>query len=283
MGVENQTLTVDGFTLAPSTIMSPVVICADTDLDVKWAKCFAGEQVGGKNALQNVGLSVINGRLYMCGQFNLKFSDPDNSANFVAATQGNVREGFIVSLNAEDGAWLAARNSREDDWNKPSAVAKTGLTGYFSVLPNPLSTDKIYVFGYVMNANVGVFLRVYDAATLEGDLDGQYNIVTGGGVPSCQCAAYDAGNAAVYVNARGNKAFTLMPDLTTPAVSTWAILCARFDLPKSSQTGIDATIDSIADECEAEYFNLQGVRVDNPAAGLYIVRRGREITKEFIR
>ena len=34
---------------------------------------------------------------------------------------------------------------------------------------------------------------------------------------------------------------------------------------------------------EAEYFNLQGIRVLEPAAGIYIVRRGDKVTKEVIR
>lgn len=42
--------------------------------------------------------------------------------------------------------------------------------------------------------------------------------------------------------------------------------------------------DIVADEnAEAEYFNLQGVRVANPENGLYIVRRGNKVTKEIIR
>lgn len=42
--------------------------------------------------------------------------------------------------------------------------------------------------------------------------------------------------------------------------------------------------DIVADEnAEAEYFNLQGVRVANPENGLYIVRRGTTVTKEVIR
>lgn len=43
--------------------------------------------------------------------------------------------------------------------------------------------------------------------------------------------------------------------------------------------------DIVADEnaAEAEYFNLQGVRVANPENGLYIVRRGNTVTKELLR
>ncbi|MBO5249833.1 MAG: hypothetical protein J6B15_03705, partial [Muribaculaceae bacterium] len=32
-----------------------------------------------------------------------------------------------------------------------------------------------------------------------------------------------------------------------------------------------------------EYYNLQGVRVANPENGIYIVRRGNKVTKEYIR
>jgi GTP-dependent phosphoenolpyruvate carboxykinase len=41
-----------------------------------------------------------------------------------------------------------------------------------------------------------------------------------------------------------------------------------------------------ADQCAnlpAEYYNLQGVRVANPAPGLYIVRRGTLVTKELVK
>lgn len=42
--------------------------------------------------------------------------------------------------------------------------------------------------------------------------------------------------------------------------------------------------DIVTDEnAEAEYFNLQGVKVANPENGLYIVRRGNKVTKEIIR
>ncbi len=43
-------------------------------------------------------------------------------------------------------------------------------------------------------------------------------------------------------------------------------------------------IDEIeADAAEAVYYNLQGVEVKNPANGVYIVRRGAKVSKEFIR
>lgn len=278
IGKDNATLKAGDDVLAPSEIISPLVLKTDAELDVKWAKCYKGEQVAGKNALQNVGISLIDNALYMCGQYNLKFTDPDNADNFVASTQGAIREGFVLKLDAASGAWLAARDSRDDDWDNPSAVAKTGLTGYFSIVPNAQDRSKIYVYGYVMNATVGVFLREYNAETLVADLpDGQYNIVTGGGVPSCQNCAFDAATGAFYFTARGNKAFTLYNGTETAAPSGWAILAARVDLPKGGTTGI-GTVDTTSDTT-VEYFNLQGIRVANPGHGLYIRRQGSRTEK----
>lgn len=49
----------------------------------------------------------------------------------------------------------------------------------------------------------------------------------------------------------------------------------------SGPSGIDdAAVDA---DAVPEYYNLQGVRVDNPGPGIYIVRRGTAVTKEMIR
>ena len=43
-------------------------------------------------------------------------------------------------------------------------------------------------------------------------------------------------------------------------------------------------IEAVADDHEAEYFNLQGLPVDNPEkGGLYIIKRGNQIGKSIIR
>ncbi len=55
-----------------------------------------------------------------------------------------------------------------------------------------------------------------------------------------------------------------------------------FDLPVNA--GIDGVVaDDDVDNAPVEYFNLQGVRVENPAAGLYIKRQGSKVEKVAIR
>ncbi len=46
----------------------------------------------------------------------------------------------------------------------------------------------------------------------------------------------------------------------------------------------DVIVDNIEDSnAPVEYFNLQGVRVENPSTGLYIKRQGNKVTKVIIR
>lgn len=45
----------------------------------------------------------------------------------------------------------------------------------------------------------------------------------------------------------------------------------------------DIVVDEEASVAAPVYYNLQGIRVVNPESGIYIVRRGNKVTKEFIR
>lgn len=49
--------------------------------------------------------------------------------------------------------------------------------------------------------------------------------------------------------------------------------------------GVDNIVIDTPEAIDAlpEYYNLQGVRVENPSSGLYIVKRGNKVTKEIIR
>lgn len=50
----------------------------------------------------------------------------------------------------------------------------------------------------------------------------------------------------------------------------------------TSGIGFEPTVDTDAD-ARPVYYNLQGVQIDRPSPGIYIVRRGNKVTKEFVR
>lgn len=56
----------------------------------------------------------------------------------------------------------------------------------------------------------------------------------------------------------------------------------NIEIPGLSTTGIEETV--VSDEnAPVEYFNLQGVRVENPSNGLYIKRQGNKATKVLVK
>lgn len=55
----------------------------------------------------------------------------------------------------------------------------------------------------------------------------------------------------------------------------------RVYLPESA--GVGDILNDMTPESDTEYFNLQGIRVEQPAAGLYIQRRGASVTKHIAR
>jgi len=61
-----------------------------------------------------------------------------------------------------------------------------------------------------------------------------------------------------------------------------ALICFSVTDPNSGLTGID-DIEINTDNTPVEYFNLQGVKVENPSNGIYIRRQGDKVTKVAIR
>lgn len=56
-----------------------------------------------------------------------------------------------------------------------------------------------------------------------------------------------------------------------------------FSYPENGDSSAITEIEAADNDAPVEYFNLQGVRVDNPANGLYIRRQGNKIEKVVIR
>lgn len=82
-----------------------------------------------------------------------------------------------------------------------------------------------------------------------------------------ECTTYDTGN------------FSIAPGKWNISFDT-----KEFELVIESATGAVDGIEADSQSAAPIYYNLQGVRVDNPAAGdLYIVVRGNKTTKEYVK
>ena len=259
---------------------TPLIACIDTELTPVWVKTFKGEPIGGKYGYQNTSVTACNGDLWLVGMFNGTVSDPANPDNSFESTTGNIREGFILKLDAATGEWIKGVNSRE------SYPSITMITGYLKAVQSPWHPEKVYVFGYVMTgADAGVFMRTYDATTLTSDADSAWKLATGGGVPTAyDCSFNENGeHPLLYFTARGNKAFVL-GDYTTPAPQAWGVLMACYELPAADFSTVVAEL-AEENDSEAEYYTLSGIRLNGAptATGIYIRRSGTKSEKVFVK
>ena len=154
------------------------------------------------------------------------------------------------------------------------------------MLQNAQKPENIYVYGYVMNASVGIILREYDAETLAANVDHSWSLVTKGGVPSATAIAYYPQDNIAYISGRGNQAFNVIGNLTTAAPVKWGNLLAAVKMPKDFFSAVDyINIDAADEDAPVEYYNLQGMRLnaDNLPSGIYIRRQGSRTEKILIR
>lgn len=103
---------------------------------------------------------------------------------------------------------------------------------------------------------------------------GSINYSAGGPVTldeECEWNYDDPTNSTVAADFDGTITMILPEVAREAAIVTFA---------SGVHTGVEA-IETV--EGEAEYFNLQGVRVANPENGLYIVRQGSKVSKQVIR
>jgi len=252
----------------------------------EWHTNIVGERYNNSCVMQNSGISVGNGNLWFCGQYNGKFYPQGNADQAVYST-AKVREGMLVKFDATTGKWIKGVSS-----NTSFTGANTGLTAYQDALINATTPDKVYVFGYVMKNTIGVFLRPYNANTLEADPADAWSLVTGvkkdnefnAAIPIAFNIAYVPKAGLAFTDARGRGGMCAAGLEAVGTGSAFAIQIAKFQLPEALHDGINNVVVDNDETAPVEYYDLQGRRVsDSPAAGLYIRRQGTQATKVLVR
>ena len=247
--------TLGGKNFTTAGTFSPVLMRIDANLNATWITPLKGETIQGKYGFQNCGITKVNNSLWFTGQYDGVITyDADHSFSSNPAYP-SVREGFLSKFDATSGAMLAGVSSA-DSYPRSLGANYASLCGYFKAIQNPTDDSKVYVYGYGMNANLGIFLRGYDAQTLKSNPQtDEWSLVKGGQMPTCQSIAYDADNAKIFVSARGRMTpFVLYgnPSLTVQQPnSTWTVLLAGYQMPDSFlQTGLVRT--TFAEELEVK-------------------------------
>lgn len=223
---------------------SPVLMALGSTLEPKWITPIKGETISGKYGFQNCGISVYGDNLWLTGMFDGILSTDDTHTIASTPTTPSVREGFIIKFDATTGEWVKGVSSR-DSYPVSLGTGYNALAGYFKAIQNPEHPENVYVFGYQMNNNIGVFLRTYNATSLESDPSTSWTLAKGN-MPTCQSIAYNPEDGKIFITARSNRAFTLYGGSTVEnPTNTWAILLAGYQMPDTFlQTNIVTTATS---------------------------------------
>lgn len=267
-----------GKTLKVGVTTSPFVGCLNPEtLSVEWLSCMTSEKIGAQLGYQNSNITAIDGTVWLAAQFNGKFSSSADPTKSVTSKQHAQREGMLVKFSAADGEWLAAADSRD-------GFADSGIGAYMKAIQNPLDANKVYVYGYVWGTGAGVFLRAYDARTLEADPDNSWTLITSTGMVTAREIAYSPAAGTAYVTARTNKAYTCLGGITTPDPNAWSICAARFNLPESLTSGVEnVSLTQVPGETDNTVYDITGRPVGNDLsglpAGLYITRGKKVLVK----
>lgn len=191
----------------------------------------------------------------------------------------------IVSINGEEPEPIVLEG--EGTEAKPFTVADIiKINPSDSNNPSAEYPDKYWVKGYIVGRNEGnAYKPVFSAEVAEGGTTvSQANIVI---APTADCTdaalcipvqlpsgkvrtalnlADNPQNLGQYVEVYGN----ILKYISEPGVKN----TSDYKLASDGVEGIE-----IDENAPVEYYNLQGVRVENPANGLYIMRQGDKVVK----
>lgn len=146
----------------------------------------------------------------------------------ITTTQFNQNEGLLIKLD----------NSGEIvDWAVSHADFTPGaISGYTGVMQGDAA--NVYVVGYAM-ANFGVYIREYDALTLDPVADKAWSLYSSAAMLSVAPFAYDSSEGAIYVATRSNKVVNILGGEQSPESTSWVSVCSKFTLPEDLKTGIE--------------------------------------------
>lgn len=190
----------------------------------------------------------------------------------------------IVSINGEEPEPIVLEG--EGTETKPFTVADIRKINPTDANSNTEYPDKYWVKGYIVGRNEGnAYAPVFSAEVAEGGTAvSATNIVI---APTADCTdaalcipvqlpsgkvrtalnlADNPKNLGQYVEVYGN----ILKYIGEPGVKN----TTDYKLASDGVEGIE-----IDENAPVEYYNLQGVRVENPANGLYIMRQGDKVVK----
>lgn len=223
-----------------------------------------------ENATIRIGSRMVD-HWFKADNFHMTLLAPYESLDFIVfPTQGanQLREGdtyYIAAAHAEDGLHVKCN----DDRGLPTividgAISETARAQKYIL---KIQDDEYYLVQETEAEESGEIMK---AAAIEGTTE-RLKVIPGVWNESYATVVDESGNVLGFHE--GERTFGYSENHSTPAM-----LYSKNDI----MTGID---DVMADEVAEEgvYYNLQGVRVQNPASGIYIKVTGNKAQKVILK
>ena len=198
-----------------------------------------------------------------CSQYGIGFILKENNVgldNNPFWIQSNYYSG--LPYESELGGWTLLPESVTNLRYHDVAREVYGYRGLDGSMPEKLACDETHEFSYQ--------IEIPDTYQ-----EGAFN-----GIPLLMSPAINPDYVSVvaYVYNKEdysvvNSAVVAMTEITEEKFTVRDLL---------EKNGVESVVDRSSDAAPV-YYNLQGARVENPGAGIYIVRRGSKTTKEVVR
>lgn len=229
---------------------------------------------------------------YDIDNFAILFNDPSGIA---AITSVEPAEGELVDITVSDGAYIVSGATEPVtvaiEIAPEHGTAGTGYSYTVTAVDEQGHEDDYtgrYVIEHVNRApitidalgievGIGQVSAPVDFTALFSDPDGDTLTYDFAMATNPYVDAYTTATGVLFV---GKKEGTV--NATVTATDPSGATCEhRLSIVVSEAAGID---DVTADDTDTEvYYNLQGIRVENPAPGYYLVKRGLTVTKEYVK
>lgn len=142
--------------------------------------------------------------------------------------------------------------------------------------------------------NNGVYKWENVTLTDAGDGNAYFSFVTTRGADWDEVNGSDRYGSATKdepITAGNSSDVVLFPvNVNASSANSWSIMPGKYDFTldlSSMKLKVSTMLSTVAYELEEDeapiYYNLQGVKIDSPGNGIYIVVRGNKISKEYIR
>lgn len=217
------------------------------------------ELFGGWSGAEPSGSVVIEGTAYktfaMSGngeRYNLIFND---------GTDANKIEGVSIAVNRDYYFHLTSTACEE--------IPAPGAKEYYVYVEDKTGWDDLCVYAWGDEEVFGGWPGAHSSGVTEKD-----------GVSYLSFKMIGNGQSVNLIFNDGKATEATQYDVTNITVDRDYYFVAE---PDRATTGVDSVIAADDENVPAEYFNLQGQRVDNPTAGIYLVRRGSEVAKVLVK